>query len=289
MTDMIRGNTKKLLVYGAALVILIWVAFPLLWLVKSSISPPVEMMSIPPDIVPHHPTLGYYTGLFHDVAGIDPGTGQQHLIPRALLNSLIISTAVLLINVLAGAPAAYVIARYHFPLRGFILNGMLASRMVPALVLLVPFYLLFRRAGLIDSLAGIIIADTAISVPFTIWILRGHFDSVPLEIEKAARVDGCARLRVFWQVALPLAAPGLVVAGLFTFLLAWNEFPLALVLSQSANSLPVQPALAGLSSYQGISYGFLFAGSVLAAAPPAFLALFLQRYLTRGLLEGSVK
>ncbi len=244
---MARGYARPILIYVAAFAVLVWVAFPLLWLLKSSFSPEIEMLSIPPDLIPRHPTPDYYL------------------------------------------PAAYAIARYRFPLRHWVLNSLLSSRMVPSLILLVPFYLLFRAVGLIDSLVAVVIAHISVSLPFTVWILRGHFMTVPIEIEKAARVDGCGRLQTFRYVALPLAAPGLVVAGLFAFMLSWNEFPLALILSVSPDSLPVQPALAGLSSYQGVSYGFLFAGSILAALPPLLVALVLQRHLTQGILEGSVK
>lgn len=289
IADVFRSRGRTIGIHLAALLVFIWVSFPILWLIKSSLTPESEMLNVPPSLLPAHANFKFYQGLFHNVSGIDPGTGMQLQVPHSLLNSLIIAISVALINLVVATPAAYAIARYPFRGRGLILNGMLASRMVPSLVLMVPFYLLFRSVGLIDSLQAVIVAHTAISVPFSIWILRGHFVNVPVEIEKAARVDGCSRFTAFWRVALPLAAPGLVVMALFAFMLSWNEFLLALVLTQSPDILPVQPTLAGLSGYQGVSYGFLFAGSVLSAIPPALIALILQRRLTQGLLEGSVK
>ena len=288
MTGPRRGTGRRALTYAAAAVVFVWVAFPLLWLVKSSVSSEAEMAQ-PPRLLPSEPTLDFYRGLFTDVASIAGGTGQERLIMPALLNSTIVAVAVMVINLALGAPAGYVLARYRFRFRNGILNAMLASRMVPSLALLVPMYLLFRNAGLVDSLGAVVIAHVAITLPFTVWILRGHFDGIPPEIEKAARVDGATRLRAFRHVALPLAVPGLVVAGLFAFMLSWNDFALALVLTESVDSMTVQPALAGLVSYQGTSYGFLFAGSVLAAIPPTLVALVLQRHLSEGLLEGSVK
>jgi multiple sugar transport system permease protein len=296
MTTAVEGRVgrrispiRSALVYLAALLVFFWVAFPVLWLVKSSISPETDLLSSPPTWWPSHPTLGFYRGLWGDAPGVDPGTGQQRLIPRGLLNSFTIAAIVAAVNLAVGAPAAYVIARYRFRFRMTILNAMLATRMVPSLVLLVPFYLIFWRASMIDTISAVALAHISVTLPFTIWILRGHFDNVPLEIEKAARVDGCTKWQAFARVALPLAAPGLVVAGLFAFMISWNEFPLALVLTQSSRSMTVQAALAGLVSYQGVSYGFLFAGSVLAALPPVLIALVLQRHLSGGLLEGSVK
>lgn len=288
MTGPRRGAGRRVLTYGCAAVVFVWVAFPLLWLLKSSLSSEAEMAQ-PARLLPSEPTLDFYRGLFSDVAAIAGGTGQERLILPSLVNSTIVAVVVLVINLALGAPAGYALARYQFRFRNAILNAMLASRMVPSLALLVPMYLLFRNARLVDSLVAVVIAHVAITLPFTVWILRGHFDGIPPEIEKAARVDGATRLRVFRHVALPLAVPGLVVAGLFAFMLSWNDFALALVLTESVSSLTVQPALAGLVSYQGASYGFLFAGSVLAAVPPALVALVLQRHLSEGLLEGSVK
>lgn len=289
IADAIRGRSKTVVIHLAALLVFLWVIFPILWLIKSSVTPEDEMLNVPPSLLPTHLNFNFYEGLFHNVAGIDPGTGIQLQIPHALLNSTIIAVSVAVINILVATPAAYAIARYRFRGSSLILNGMLASRMVPSLVLIVPFYLLFRNVNLIDSLQAVIVAHTAISVPFSVWIMRGHFTTVPVEIEKAARVDGCSRFSAFWHVALPLAVPGLVVMSLFAFMLSWNEFLLALVLTQSPDNLPVQPTLAGLSGYQGVSYGFLFAGSILSAIPPALIALALQRRLTHGLLEGGVK
>ncbi len=284
-----RSALRTGLIYLAALLVFFWVAFPVLWLLKSSISPETELLKSPPSLWPSQPTLGFYRGLWGDVEGIDPGTGQQRLIPRGLLNSVVIALIVAAVNLVVGAPAAYVIARYRFRFRMTILNAMLATRMVPSLVLLVPFYVLFWRANMIDTILAVVLAHISITVPFTVWILRGHFDNVPMEIEKAARVDGCTKWQAFFRVALPLSAPGLVVAALFAFMISWNEFPFALVLTQTSRSMTVQSALAGLVSYQGVSYGFLFAGSVLAALPPVAIALILQRHLTSGLFEGSVK
>jgi multiple sugar transport system permease protein len=287
--DQLRFHLKTIVVYLSAVLVFMWVMFPILWLLKSSLTPESEMLNVPPTLLPGQLNFKFYIGLFHNVPGIDPGTGFQLNLPRSLLNSLIIAICVMVINVVVAAPAAYSIARFNFRGRTVVLNGMLASRMVPSLVLMLPFYLLFRSVGLLDSLVGVVVAHTSITVPFSVWILRGHFVNVPVEIEKAARVDGCKRFQAFWHVALPLAAPGLVVMALFAFMLSWNEFALALVLTVSTNKLPVQPMLAGLSSYQGISYGFLFAGAILSAIPPALIALILQRRLTQGLVEGAVK
>lgn len=294
MREVLRGvafkrGVRRACIYIGALIVFLWVAAPIYWLVVSSITPPRELLHAPVSLFPSHPTLGYFRGLFHDVKGINPGTGQQRELPHALVNSLLIGLAVLVINVVAGTPAAYAISRYQFRFRNQLLNLLLASRLVPSLVLLVPFYILFRYIHLINTLTGVIVAHLAITLPFTVWILRGSFDDVPLDIERAARVDGCSRWRALWHVAAPLVIPGMVVAGLFAFMTSWNEFPLALVLTETPSSYPVQPVLAGLNSFQGINYEFLFAGAVLAAIPPVLIALALQRRLVGGLLEGAVK
>lgn len=285
----LRRGLRRGVLYLGAVIVFFWVAAPIYWLVVSSITPPRELLHAPVSLFPSHPTLGYFRGLFHNVKGIDPGTGQQRELPHALVNSLIMGLSVLAINVVVGTPAAYAISRYQFRFRNHLLNLLLASRLVPSLVLLVPFYILFRNIQLINTLTGVVIAHLAITLPFTIWILRGSFDDVPLDIERAARVDGCSRWRALWHVATPLVIPGMVVAGLFAFMTSWNEFPLALVLTETQSAYPVQPVLAGLNSFQGINYEFLFAGAVLAAIPPVLIALALQRRLVGGLLEGAVK
>ncbi len=277
------------MLYLGALVIASWAAAPFLLLLLASFTPQSELFQSPPRLIPEHPTLSYYLGLVGDVADVPTAFGQERLIVPALVNSLVIATTVTVVNLGLAGPASYALARFRFRGRGGIVNSLLASRMVPSLALLVPFYMMFRFVHLTDTLPGVVVAHVAISLPFTIWILRGHFYQVPIELERAARVDGCTRLGAFRHVALPLAVPGFVVAALFAFMISWNEFPLALVLTQSPSAQPVQPAIAGLYSYQGAGYGFLFAGTVLVAIPPALIALALQRYLVQGLLSGAVK
>lgn len=284
-----RRVGRRIATYLGALAVLAWVALPLYWMVVSSIEPPSDLLQSPTQIIPHHVTFGYYEGIFHNVPGIDPGTGQQLEIPRALLNSIIIGVSVLVINIAFGTPASYALSRFRFKTRKTLLNALLASRLVPSLVLLIPFYLLFHRIGLINTVWGVVIAHVSITLPFTIWILRGSFDNIPVQVEQAARVDGCGRVGALWRVAIPLVAPGIVVAALFAFMTSWNEFALALVLAGTSSGMPVQPVLAGLNSFQGINYEFLFAGSVLAAIPPVLIALALQRRLVGGLTEGAVK
>jgi multiple sugar transport system permease protein len=285
-----RRLASRATIYILAVIVAVWVLGPIFWILKSSLSTQTDLLNVPPDVLPRHWTFDNYLGMFINLPGGLPG--QEKLIPPALLNSLIIASSVLIINLAVATPAAYVLARQTTPFHGFIVNALLASRLVPTLVLLVPFYLLFRSAHLIDTLAGVVIAHTAVSVPFTIWILRGYFDNVPVEIERAAQVDGCGRFQTFLYVAVPLAKAGLVVAGLFAFMLSWNEFALALVLTVSPASLPVQPTLAGLYSLQGatyVNYGYIFAGAILVAIPPAIIALLLQTQLGKGALEGSMK
>jgi len=266
----------------AVAVLFLWLVFPAYWLAKSSLT--AGTGSGGGALWPERPTLEFYRELFADA-----GTGQGDEILRALKNSMIIAALVSLGNVVLGAPAAYAFARYRFRGRAAGLNLLLGTQLVPSVALLLPFYLLFRQVNLSDSLSGLVIAHLAVTLPFSVWILRGQFAANPIDIEKAARVDGASRLRTFLAVALPLAVPSLVVAALFAFMMSWNEFPLSLVLTISGRSTTVQPALAGLQSFQGSNHGLLFAGSVIAAIPPVLVAFVLQGRIRSGMFDAAVK
>jgi multiple sugar transport system permease protein len=160
--------------------------------------------------------------------------------------------------------------------------------MAPRMVLVVPYYLLMQRLGLLDTYTGLLIAYVSFALPFTIWLLIGFFADVPLEVEEAAMIDGCNRLTVLLRIVIPIAAPGLAVAAIFAFLVSWNEFLFALILSGvRAKTLPV--VIAGLSTDVGPLYGEMSAAAVMVMLPNILMTLLLQRYVVRGLTLGAVK
>ena len=194
-----------------------------------------------------------------------------------------------MLNVAFGSLAAYAFARMRFFGSRRIPTALVGSQMVPAFALLIPYYIVLRSLGLTNTLQGVVIAELSITLPFTIWLLRAYFQGIPIDLERAARIDGCSRLATFYRVVLPLARPGLIAVGLFAFMVAWNDFLFAVVLNSRTSSMLIQPAIAGLYNVREQSFGIMAAGSILAALPTMLLAFFLQRFLVRGLLSGATK
>jgi multiple sugar transport system permease protein len=209
----------------------------------------------------------------------------------SMKNSAIVSVSVTLICLIIGAPAGYVYARYHrFKLLSASLWILILTRMIPSLTLAVPFFILFRRLELLDTKRGLVIALSSLILPLSIWILRGYFETLPPNLERAGLVDGCNRFQAFRLIVVPVALPGMVAAGIFCFLVAWNEFVFAILLTSTLNSQTLPTRVAQFVSDQRIyNPGLLFAAGTLAVIPPVIIVLGLQRFLLRGLLSGAIK
>jgi multiple sugar transport system permease protein len=286
----------------ASAFMLAYVLAPIFWLVSSSLQQEAELTSIPPHWIPDHPSLANFRAIFltglgyaqPSANGVDPTSGgfipsvAGNLLP-AMGNSLIVAGAVVLLNLLVGVPAAYAIAKIRFRGRSAALYIILATRVVPDIALVVPFFLVVRKLGMLDSLMSLIITYLAITVPFSVFVLASFFEQMPDDLDRAARVDGCSRLQVLLQVFLPLALPALVAVGLFAFLASWNEFLLALMFTQTAASQTLPIIVAGITSDFTVSFSFLNAAGVLAVLPPVLLAVIFERYIVSGLTAGAVK
>jgi multiple sugar transport system permease protein len=253
--------------------------------------------------VPHEPTLENFEAIFQARekkvtyetrrAG-DPATGgyipstARDLIP-SMWNSLVVAVAVVILNLVVGVPAAYAMAKIRFIGRSTSIYFMLTTRVIPDIALVVPFFLVIRTFGLLDHLGSLIITYLAITVPFSIFILVSYFESLPDELDKAARVDGCSRLQTLLRVYVPLALPALVAVVLFTFLSSWNEFLLALMFTQTPKSQTMPIVVASFASDFTISFAFINAAGVLAVVPPVLMAVIFERYIVSGLTAGAVK
>lgn len=284
-----RHWPAAILTHVLALVWVVWVLAPFVWLFISSISEQVELLSIPPHWWPERPTLDNYRAIFSRFLSTGWSGSQPELIWEGLLNSLYVGLLVTLFNLPLGSLAGYAFARLRFPLKRVLLGSLLFSRMVPVFAVILPFFILFRILGLLDSKLGLAIAHLAVTLPFTVWVMKGYFESIPIDLERAARIDGCSRLKALWYVTMPLARPGLIAAFIFSFMTSWNEFILALILTSSPSAMTVQPTIAGLYTITRVEYGVMMAGAALTALPPTLIALFLQRYLMQGLLSGGVR
>jgi multiple sugar transport system permease protein len=298
----IPNFSKRALLFIGSLLFIVYVMAPVGWLVSSSLQSEAEITSVPPHWVPHMPTMGNFAAIFKSgdqpaadgdrkegAAGASfiPSTAKN-LLP-SMWNSFIVAAAVVVLNLLVSVPAAYALAKIRFVGRTSSIYIMLTSRVIPDIALVVPFFLLIQKLGLLDNLLSLIITYLAITVPFSVFILLGYFESLPDELDKAARVDGCSRFQTLTLVFLPLATPSLVAVVLFTFLTSWNEFLLALMFTQTPASQTMPIVIAAFTSDFNISFSFINAAGVLAIIPPVIIAIIFERYIVSGLTAGAVK
>jgi multiple sugar transport system permease protein len=252
---------------------------PILWLVSTSLKHPVDALGYPPQLLPAHPTSANYAEVLRK-AGLT----------RFLANSMAVSLAATLLALTIGATAAYSLARLRLAgsLNYLVCLWILAMRMFPGLVVILPYVVFFGRLHLLDTRLALIVAYLGLNVPFVVWMMVGFFRELPSEMEEAAALDGCTPWQTLWRVVAPLAGPGLAATATFCFVLAWNEFLFALILtSLKAKTIPVE--LSGFITDQALLWGRMSAVGVIAAAPVVLIALLLQRFFLKGLALGAVK
>jgi multiple sugar transport system permease protein len=294
---------RRLAILLSSLVLLVYVLAPVAWLVSSSFQTEKEIVSVPPHWIPDEPTARNFQAIFSagqetvtyetrrttDVSsgGYIPPTANN-LLP-AMWNSFLVATIVVILNLLIGTPAAYAMSKIRYWGRTGSIYFILLTRVVPDIALVVPFFFVIRKLGMLDSIGSLIITYLAITLPFTVFILLQYFDGLPDELDKAARVDGCSRFQALTQVFLPLAMPSLVAVILFAFLTSWNEFLFALMFTQTVKSQTVPIMVAAFTSDFTISFSFINAAGVVAIVPPVIVAIVFERYIVSGLTAGAVK
>jgi multiple sugar transport system permease protein len=265
--------------YVAVCCYLVFLGFPLLWLISTSLKSPREFASITPSLLPKNPDLSNYT----------EALTEQGLI-RSMLNSLQISVATTVLVVIVSLPVAYALARFRSRLRPITNGWILVSQVFPVILIVIPLFMILRPLHLTNTIPGVVIVYMVWSMPFALWMLQGYVAAVPRELEEAASVDGASRVRTIVSIVMPLLRPGLIATAMFTFISAWNEFFFALVLLQDPQLKTLPLVLARFVGAEGqVQIGPLAAASVLATVPSLVFFAFLQRRLTSGLLSGAVK
>jgi multiple sugar transport system permease protein len=262
----------------AALVLLAaYCLAPFLWQVVTSLKPAAELTALPP-LLPSRVTFEHYAAIF---------AGQPVL--RLILNSAAVAIGTTALALALGALAAYAVSVLRMRGRAAVLGVALAVSMFPPIATVSPLFLLLNALGLRDTLAALVLTYSTFSLPLAVWLLAGFFDALPRELYVAARVDGCSAFGALWRVLLPLAAPGILAAGLLVFIFAWNEFLFALsfTATEAARTLPVGIAL--FPGLHEIPYGEIAAASVVATLPVVALAFAFQRRIVEGLTAGAVK
>jgi multiple sugar transport system permease protein len=265
--------------YLALCAYLVFLVFPLAWLVSTAFKGPREIARIHPHWIPRSPTLRN----FSDAFGLQP-------ILHSAGNSLLVAVCASAVTVLLAAPAAYAVARNRNAVSRGTLGWVLLSQIFPFILVVIPLFMVLIKLRLINSLTGLILVYVVWNMPFALWMLRSYVRAVPLALEEAAAVDGASRLRILVSVVFPLLAPGVVATALFAFINSWNEFFFALVLLKTPDKMTLPLVLIRFIGADGVaSLGPLAAASVLATVPSLLFFAFIQRRLTSGLLGGAVK
>jgi multiple sugar transport system permease protein len=274
-----RSRAATVLQYAALVGFIVFLSFPLLWMLSTSFKGPRELVALVPTLIPVRPTLDNYGVAF----------GEQDLI-RSTANSLQLSLGSAILTVLIALPAAYGLARHVTVLRRLTMSWILVSQIFPLILIIIPLFLVLKTLHLLDSLAGLLIVYLVWSLPFTLWMLQSYVKAIPIDLEEAASIDGAGRARILRAIVLPLLAPGIVVAALFAFISAWNEFFFALVVLQSAELATLPLTLARFIGAEGVvRLGPLAAASFIATLPSLVFFSVIQRHLRSGLLAGGVK
>jgi multiple sugar transport system permease protein len=292
------------MLYVTAILIAIWSLLPFIYMLNISLMDTTDVVNAPPKWFPWLPNLKHWGRVFFTTEATGASFGQDDggfswlhrqakIVPPAIGRSFVVALGTTILNLIIGSFAAYGMARHStLWFADATLNLLMITRMLPGLALLIPFFILYRVTGLLNTLHGLIIAYTSFILPLTVWVMRGYFASIPKTLEWSAQVDGCNWLQAFWRIFLPVSAPGLMAAGIFTFLVAWNEFLFALILVPQENVQTVTLTLSSLAYTGGnalMDYPGLYVAGVMAVFPPVVIALVFQRYLVQGLLSGSIK
>ncbi len=267
-----------LAIYGALAAGALLMIFPLAWMLLVSLKTEPETFAYPMTWLPQAPTLRNYTTVW-----------LLKKFGRYFLNSSIVAGVTTLLAMAVAAPAAYGFSRFRYPLGGTLQSFFLTTQMVPGILLVIPYFVMMRAAGLVNTYPSLFLIYTALALPFCTWMLIGFFHGIPREIDQAALVDGCGKFGVFFRVVLPLAAPGLAATALFAFLVAWKEYLFALALTSEDSMYVLTLGLANLFGEVRVAWNEVMAGAIIATLPALVFYAFLEKHMVRGLTAGAVK
>lgn len=257
---------------------LLIVLFPIMWMVFASMRPVSETFGTPPAWIPREISFEAYETIFFDPR-------QQ----RYQVNTYVIALSTAFLSVGLGSLAAYGFSRFKIRGGRSILLGILALQMVPGVSIIIPFYNMARWAGIWDTYLAMILANTAFALAISIWLLKGYVDSIPIDLEEAAMVDGCSRFQAFYKIVLPLLAPGLVGTATFAFLYGWNDFVFATILRDGHELMPMTVAIGNFFTSHSRDWNSIMALNTMATLPLIAVFVLLQRWVIKGMTAGAVK
>jgi len=260
------------------LVAMLFVLLPVLWMVSTSLKPTEEVMSGEPYWIPKRFSLGAYANLF-----------SEYPFASYFKNSVIVSFFTTLIAVFFSLLAAYGVTRYSFKGRQTFLTYLLITQMFPTIMMLIPSYQILKNFGLQNRLAGLVVLYTAITVPFCSWLMKGYLETIPLELDEAAMIDGCPRVRIIFQIIAPLSLPGIAATAIYSFIQTWNEYMFAYILisTEIRKTLPV--GIGQMNGYYKTNWNEMMAACLIGSLPVILLFIALQRHFIASLSAGAVK
>ncbi|MCU6735081.1 carbohydrate ABC transporter permease [Diplocloster agilis] len=273
------NRLTKLITYILLTMISLVCVFPFLWMVITALKPETEVRQAVPSLIIHQPTIENLLKVLFDTGFV-----------KYMRNSFVVASAATILSMIIAVMAGYVLSRYYKRRIVKLSNvGMMISQMIPGVLLLVPLYITMQKIGLLESYFSLILAYTTFVIPLCTFMMSSFFDTVPIELEEAAEMDGCNKFTTIVRVILPLSVPSLVSTGLYAFINAWNEFMFGYVFLSTDKYRTITPAIMLFKGANITDWGGLMAASVIAVIPVTFIFLFLQRYFLEGLMSGSVK
>jgi multiple sugar transport system permease protein len=270
-----KRRILKVMEVSLLVVVAILILFPIVWMVLTAFKSPVYVYSY---TVWFPPTLENFREVFN----------ERWLISDKIINSAIIAVSTVAIAIPIAVCSAYAFSRLSFPFKRSMFQWILLTQFIPAVTIVLPFYVMFRQLGLLDTYVALIIVDLAIVLPYAIWTIKGFIDAIPMETEEAAIVDGASRARIIWDIVVPMARPGILTAAIFCFIITWNEFLFGYLLSRQ-RVVPLSVGIVGFVLERGPVWELIAATGIIITIPMFFFALMIQRHFTKGMNLGAVR
>jgi multiple sugar transport system permease protein len=264
-------------------VLTLFAILPMAWMFLTSIKSQFAAVQYPPEWLPRNPTLAEYVRLLSPASD----TGRDFL--RYMANSIGVSIATTVLGVIVAVPAAYAFSRFRFPGRNLLFYSVLLRNMFPAVVFLMPLFIMMRWLGLVNTLASLVLTYLTFGLPLSIWLLKGFYDNIPPQLEQAARIDGATRFQAFLYIVMPLSTPGIVATAIYSFIIAWNEYVYALTFINDKAKMTLPIGLQRFFAEYSTNWPGLMAASFIMSVPVVVMFLVLQKYFVRALTEGAVK
>jgi ABC-type glycerol-3-phosphate transport system permease component len=290
------GAVRQVVAYVVLLVITFFICFPLIWALSTSLKAPKDVMATPPQLLPPRATLENYRNLvtgkqqyFRADQSYVPTTAAPQHFTSWFANSVVVSLGSTAISILISTLAAYSVTRFRYRGRRIVPYFSLLGYMLPSIILVFPLFLVMTELRLTNSLWSLTFGYVSITLPFCMWLLWAFFRSIPIELEEAAMIDGASRLRVFVDIVLPSAAPGIIAAAIFSLIVSWNDFLFARVFINSIENLPLTVGVMHFFEGTHVDWGLMMASAVLMTVPMAILFMLMQRHLVAGFGAGAVK